>query len=63
AGCSSGAAGGILGAHAGTEEVVHLSCLGCETGEDACSAGGAVYPHDLERPRIQRAHRLNAVAA
>jgi hypothetical protein len=55
AGCSSGAAGGIRSAHSGTEKVVHLSCLGCEAGEDPGRAGGEVCPHDLERSRLQRA--------
>ena len=31
-----------------TEEVVHLSCLGGEAGEDAGSAGGEVCANDLQ---------------
>ena len=37
---------GIRSARAGTEEVIHLSCLGCEAGEDAGSTGGEVCPHE-----------------
>src|SRR5215471_13035803 len=55
----SRAEGGVRSPNAGTEEVVHLSCLGRETGEDAGSAGGEVCAHDLKRPGVQRAHRLN----
>jgi hypothetical protein len=61
--CNSGVAGGIRSAHAGTEEVVHLPCLGCEAGEDAGREGRKVCPSDLERPRVQRTCRLSPVAA
>ena len=57
--CGSRAEGGVRSLNAGTEEVVHLSCLGSEAGEDAGSAGGEVCANDLKRPRIQRAHRLS----
>jgi len=53
--------GGVRSPNAGTEEVVHLSCLGREAGEDAGSAGGEVCANDLKRPGVQRAHRLSPV--
>jgi hypothetical protein len=51
----SRAEGGVRSSSAGTEEVVHLSCLGREAGEDAGSAGGEVCANDLNRPGVQRA--------
>ena len=60
--CGSRAEGGVRSLNAGTEEVVHLSCLGSEAGEDAGSAGGEVCANDLKRPGIQRAHRLSRTA-
>src|SRR5215469_11407762 len=57
--CGSRAEGGVRSPNAGTEEVVHLSCLGGEAGEDAGSAGGEVCANDLKRPGVQRAHRLS----
>ena len=47
---------------AGTEEVVHLSRLEREAGEDAGSAGGKVCATDLKRPGVQRVHRLSPLA-
>ena len=38
--CGSRAQGGVRSLNAGTEEVVHLSCLGSQAGEGAGSAGG-----------------------
>src|SRR6185437_5094234 len=46
---------------AGTEKIVHLSCLGREAAKDARSAGGEVCAIDLERPGVQRVHSLIGV--
>jgi hypothetical protein len=58
---ASTAEGGVRSLNAGTQKVVHLSCRGREAAKDPGRAGGEVCANDLERPRVQRVHRLTGL--
>ena len=57
--CGPRAERGVRSPDAGSDELIHPSCVGREAGEDAGSADGEMCANDLKRPGVQRVQGLS----